>query len=199
MLIIYSLATLYCMVPISVVASFAPDLSSFDAYGLKLAGNDYLLVESIPSESAFLLRLAPYNYVLSCTLPYNNSDDYVYAVAVAWQPTANDSIRFVFIGVNTDTEVSFIGSLTYTGVGGPAYIANMTAGRKSGFPCGGWQTNNYRIHVFNEFSTAENPAQRMNDFFVVAIEYVLILVPFWTEVQKDSPSLPTNGSYTRSL
>lgn len=114
---------------------FSPDTSSFDAYGMKLAVNDLLLVKSFPSQSTFLLRLAPYNYSLTCTLSYNNSDDYIYTVAVPGQTTDNATIRFVFIGVNTETDVPFIGSLEYTGVAGDIYVAAQKQARKTRFPC----------------------------------------------------------------
>jgi len=146
---------------ISIVSSFSPDTTSFDAYGLKLAANDILLVESIPSDSSFTLQLAPFNYSLSCTIPYNDSNQYVYTVAVHAQATSNDIIRFVFIGVNTETDVPFVGSLIYTGISGAAYIAAVKPSEKVVFSCDGWQTNNYRIHQIEQFV--------INDFFVVTV------------------------------
>ena len=123
--------TVYLFIIIPIVYCFSPDTSSFDAYGLKLAVNDVLLVESLPPDSSFFLRLAPYNYSLSCTIAYNDSNQYVYAVALARQATYNDTIRFVFIGVNTQTDVPFIGSLIYTGITGQAYINRSEAITKS--------------------------------------------------------------------
>ncbi len=152
---------LFCMIPI-IVSSFSPDKSSFDAYGLKLAANDILLVESLPSDSSFSLRLAPFNYSLSCTIPYNDSNQYVYTVAVHTQPTSNDIIRFVFIGVNTETNVPFVGSLIYTGMMGAAYVATVKPSEKVVFSCDGWQTKNYRIHQIEKFL--------INGFFVVTVE-----------------------------
>jgi hypothetical protein len=169
MLLPYSLSTIYLFIVISIVSSFSPDLSSFDAYGLKLAANDVFLVESISSNSGFFLRLAPFTYSLSCTLPYNDSNQYVYAVAVNRQATTNDSIRFVFVGVNTITDVPFIGSLTYTGISGNAYITTLTQTRKIKFPCDGWQNNNYHIHQLEQFVSKESDDNINNDFFVVTV------------------------------
>jgi hypothetical protein len=158
---------LHLFVIISIVSSFSPDTSSFDAYGLKLAANDVLLVESLFSSSSFFLRLAPYNYSLSCTIAYNDSNQYVFAVTVYSQATYKDSIRFVFIGVNTETDVPFIGSLTYTGMTGDTYVATVKLSRKAVFPCVGWQANNYRIHQFEQFVSDGTDAGTNNDFFVV--------------------------------
>jgi hypothetical protein len=146
---------LFSIIPI--VSSFSPDKSSFDAYGLKLAANDILLVESHPSGSSFSLRLSPFNDPLSCTIAYNDSNQYVYTVAVHSQTTSNDIIRFVFIGVNTQTNVPFIGSLIYTGMMG----GTMKSSKKVAFSCDGWQTNNYRIHQIEQFV--------INDFFIVTV------------------------------
>jgi hypothetical protein len=165
----YKSLTLYLFVIIPVVSSFSPDTSSFDAYGLKLAVNDIFLVESLSSDSSFFLRLAPFNYSLSCTIAYNDSNQYVYAVALDSQATYNNSIRFVFIGVNTETDVPFIGSLTYTGVTGPTYVTTVKPSRKAIFPCNGWQANNYRVHQFEQFASDDINQSTHNDFFVVTV------------------------------
>ncbi len=152
-----------------IVSPFSPDTSSFDAYGLKLAANDVLLVESLPSSSSFFMRLAPFNYALSCTIAYNDSNQYVFAVALYSQTTYKDSIRFVFIGVNTNTDVPFIGSLTYTGVTGDTYVATVKPSRKTVFPCVGWRADNYRIHQFKQFVSDGSDENINNDFFVVTL------------------------------
>jgi hypothetical protein len=159
----------YLFVVIPIVCSFSPDTSSFDAYGLKLAANEILLVESLPSDSSFFVRLSPYNYSLSCTIGYNDSNEYVYAVSVASQMRSNDSIRFVFIGVNIETNVPFIGSLTYAGITGTTYVNTVKPSRKSVFPCNGWQSNNYRIHQLQQFTSDDINDSSNNDFFVVTV------------------------------
>lgn len=159
----------YTFLVIPIVLSFSPDTSSYDAYGLKLAVNEILLVESLPSDSSFLLRLAPFNYSLSCKIPYIDSNQYVYAVALASQATYDDSIRFVFIGVHTKTNVPFIGSLTYTGVTGPTYLNAVNGSRRAVFPCDGWQSINYRVHQFNQFASDGITEGSNNDFFVVTV------------------------------
>ena len=169
MLLPYSLPVIYLFIVISIVSSFGSDISPFDAYGLKLAANDVFLVESIASSSSFFLRLAPFSYSLSCTLPYNDSNQYVYAVAVNRQAGTNDSIRFVFVGVNTETDVPFIGSLTYTGISGNAYIATLNQTRKINFPCSGWQNNSYHIHQLEQFVDTGSNENINNNFFVVTV------------------------------
>ena len=169
MVFFYQTLTLYLLFIISIVSSFSPDTSSFDAYGLKLAVNDLILVESLPAQNAFFLRLSPFNYSLCCTIPYNDSYQYVYAVALHRQATYNDIIRFVFIGVNTETDVPFIGSLTYTGITGSTYVATLNASRKGLFSCAEWQPNNYHIHQLDQFATADTDNNGNNNFFVVTV------------------------------
>ncbi|CAM4970417.1 unnamed protein product [Rotaria socialis] len=171
MLSLFKHLALYLLLVTAIVTSFSPDQSSFDAYGLKLAANDILLVESLPSQYSFLLRLAPFNYSLTCTLGYNSSNQYVYAVALAAQMQANSTIRFVFIGVNTKTNVPFIGLLDYTGISGAAYVATTKTSQKNTFPCDGWSVDNYRIHNFNQFVYGESDVDNNINFYVVAVEF----------------------------
>jgi hypothetical protein len=156
---------------ISTVNCFSVDLSSFDAYGEKLAVNDVLLVESLASDYSFLVRLSPFNYSLSCTISYNDSNQYVYAVAVHSQATYQDILRFVFIGINQETDVPFIGTLTYTGISGPTYVSTVKPTRKTRFPCDGWQMINYRIHQLTQFISNDDDDDNStnNDFFVVTV------------------------------
>jgi hypothetical protein len=166
-----ALLVVHCMAVLTAAATPLPSyMSSFDAYGSKLAANDLLMVESHPSQSAFFLRLAPYNYTLSCTLPYHSSDAYVYSVAIARQPAANASIRFVFIGSNLTTKKPFIGLLTYTGVKGSAYVASTVITKKTVFPCDGWQASNYRIHTGAELLTTNSTAYEQEDPFVLVVQ-----------------------------
>ena len=169
MLSTYRALLLYVFVVIAIVSSFSPDTSSYDAYGLKIAANEILFVESLPSASSFFLRLAPFNYSLSCKIAYNDSDQYVYAVALSSQATYNDSIRFIFIGVHTKTDAPFIGSLSYTGISGTTYLNTVNASRRAVFPCNGWQPNNYRIHQFDQFTDDRVTKSSNNDFFVVTV------------------------------
>ena len=161
---------LFALLLIIPVSSFTPDKTSFEAYGSKLAANDLLLVKSVPGDASFFLRLAPYNYSLSCTIAYNDSNQYVYTVVVPAQVTSNQSIRFVFIGLNVVTNVPFIGSLTYRGVTGAQFLASMKQTRRILFPCDGWQRDNYRVHHFPNFAGTSGDDGMNNDFFVVTME-----------------------------
>ena len=166
-----ALLTVHCMAVLTAAAAPLPSyMSSFDGYGSKVAANDLLMVESRPSQSAFFLRLAPYNYTLSCTLPYHSSDAYVYSLAIGRQPAANTSIRFVFIGANLTTQRPFIGSLIYTGVKGSAYVASTVITRKTVFPCDGWQASNYRIHTGSELLSTNRTTYEQDDPFVLVVQ-----------------------------
>jgi hypothetical protein len=94
----------------------------------------------------------------------------VFAVAVDPQATYNNSIRFVFIGINMITDVPFIGSLTYEGVTGEAYVAAMNPLRKAAFPCVGWQASSYQIQELMQFASGDvDEINNNNDFFVVTV------------------------------
>ncbi|CAF1180301.1 unnamed protein product, partial [Didymodactylos carnosus] len=158
MLIVYFL--IHCVI------AFDPDTTDYDAYGLKVASNDQLIVEAVISQSNFFIRLAPYNSSLTCTVAYPvsssslSSSNYVYSVAVGKNQA---SISFTFIGENFDTVNGttslFIGMLTYTGVSPTNYLA--TKSKKQIFPCTGWK-DNYYIHYFPEFEHEE--------FYIVGID-----------------------------
>ena len=168
-----SLSAVYlALTLLSTTAQHSSSISSIDGYGSTLAANDYLTVESRPSQLAFFLRLAPYKYALACTLPYRNLTHTVYSVAVARQPSANDTVRFVFLGWDTKTEIPFIGSLTYTGVSGPDFVANTVITSKTVFPCDGWQKDNYHLHMFTDFLIPAGIVQLHNEPLALAVEYV---------------------------
>jgi hypothetical protein len=157
---------LYIVLLIGVVSSdFTPDTTSYDAYGLKLATNDVFLVESLPDQYLFSLQSPPNDFWDYCVIAYNDSNQYIYAVAVAKQTTMNDTIRFVFVGVNIATSVPFIGSLAYLDTTADAATSDFV------FDCDGWDTTNYNMHTIDEFLYDTNDANNNHlDFFVVVVE-----------------------------
>ena len=64
---------------------FSPHISDYDGYGLKITGNDVMLVEALCDTQVFLIRFAPFNYTspaLECPIMYNDSSHYVYSVGI---------------------------------------------------------------------------------------------------------------------
>ena len=180
-----SLSAVYLtLILLSTAAQHFSSISSIDGYGFTLAANDVLTVESRPSQLAFFLRLAPYKYSLSCTLPYKTETHNVYSVAVARQPTANDTVRFAFIGWDTKTEVHFIGSLTYTGVSATDFVANTLMTSRTVFPCDGWQKDNYHLHMFTDFLAPADNTELHEDPFALVVEYVICLLHLHSSVAK---------------
>ncbi|CAF4559763.1 unnamed protein product [Rotaria socialis] len=170
MIFLQNYPAIYFLFFVTSVTSFSPDKSSYEAYGLKIAGNDVLLVESLPSQAAFLLRLAPFDASLTCIVSYNTSDQYVYSAAVARSMQNNDTIRFVFIGIDTVTNAPFIGSLNYAGKDAGAYAAAVNSAQRNNISCSAWNTKNYDIHSFNQFLHDEDNINGNLDFFVVDVE-----------------------------
>ncbi|CAF2152997.1 unnamed protein product [Rotaria magnacalcarata] len=66
-------------------AIFNPDTNDYDAYGLKIAANNILLVESHSNAYEFLILLTPYDNVTNdqqCFLSYTDETHYVHSVGV---------------------------------------------------------------------------------------------------------------------
>ena len=172
-----SLSAVYlALTLLSTTAQHSSSVSSIDGYGSTLAANGYLTAESRPSQLAFFLRLAPYKYALSCTLPYKSETHNVYSVAVARQPSANGTVQFAFIGWDTKTEIPFIGSLTYTGVSATDFVANTLMTSRTVFPCDGWQKDNYKVHMFTDFLIPADTAELHEDPFALVVEYVIYVL-----------------------
>jgi hypothetical protein len=80
---------------------FAPDTKSYDAYGLKLTGNDFMMIEARSDSKTFLVQYAPYNYTttsLQCSIAYDDPSHYVYSVAIGAQQKANKDPYFFVVG-----------------------------------------------------------------------------------------------------
>jgi hypothetical protein len=79
---------------------FSPRTSDYNAYGLKIAGNDIMLIEALDDTQIFLTRFAPYNYTsqpLACPIKYKDSTHYVYSVDIGDKQNACQSY-FYYIG-----------------------------------------------------------------------------------------------------
>ncbi|CAF3748534.1 unnamed protein product [Adineta steineri] len=82
-------------------SDFAPDTKSYDAYGLKLAANDVMMVEVRSDSKTFLVQFAPYNYTttsLQCSINYDDSTHYVYSVGIGSQQKTNTTPYFFVVG-----------------------------------------------------------------------------------------------------
>ncbi|CAF4081452.1 unnamed protein product [Rotaria magnacalcarata] len=165
----YHKTDFYIVLLVTFVSSFTPDTSSYDAYGLKIAANDVLFVQSNPSQRFFRI-FPPSNSWSYCTINYEDMNQYIYAVAVARQTTLNDTIRFVFTGVKT-TDVPFMGSLTYVNTSVVDNTSTTMTIEDFVFSCDGWNNSNYKIHTIDQF-LYDTDVQNDNhlDFFVVAVE-----------------------------
>ncbi|CAF1038482.1 unnamed protein product, partial [Didymodactylos carnosus] len=103
---------------------FDPKIDDYNAYGLKLAANEVLLVEAQNDYQVFLVQFAPYNTSETsrslCYIAFNDSSNYIYNVGIGKKQTANQQYFFFVgetIGLNQDDELNrtFIGMLNYTG------------------------------------------------------------------------------------
>ncbi|CAF0817948.1 unnamed protein product [Didymodactylos carnosus] len=104
---------------------FDPDTSNYDAYGLKVAANDNLIVEALNDYQQFYIQFAPYssNVVQStnlfCAIDFNASSQYIYAVAIG-KNQSSSQLYFFFVGELTNIEEdeylnrTFVGMLSYT-------------------------------------------------------------------------------------
>ncbi|CAF0934813.1 unnamed protein product [Rotaria sordida] len=99
---------------------FSPDRTVYDAYGVKIAVNEILLVhaQNARNPPSFFIQFSPYNNTQSSSQCFINCLDssqnyYVYTVAVGKKPNKNQ-IQFFFAGewIN-DNSRPFIGVATY--------------------------------------------------------------------------------------
>ena len=104
-----------------VSTDFSPDTTDFDAYGLKIAGNDVLFVEADNNAHTYLVLFEPYNYTmgsLQCSVSFDDSAHYVYSVGVGIKQTNNRNPYFYFAGevVSSDSFDSSGHNGTYIGI-----------------------------------------------------------------------------------
>ncbi|CAF0997256.1 unnamed protein product [Adineta steineri] len=93
---------------------FSPQNSDCDAHGLKITGNDIMLVKALGDSKLFLIRFAPYDYVsqsLQCVIPYNDTNQYVYSVSIGEKQNSNQT-HFFYAGKILNNS-SPIGSLDH--------------------------------------------------------------------------------------
>ena len=80
---------------------FLPNLKDYDAYGLKVAGNDVLFVQADTQYQVYIVQYAPYNYTftaLQCLLSFDDSAHYVYSVGVGSKQNDTNNTYFFFSG-----------------------------------------------------------------------------------------------------
>ncbi|CAF1388015.1 unnamed protein product [Rotaria sordida] len=79
---------------------FSAPISDHDAYGLKITGNDIMLVEALDDTQIFVIQFAPYNSTSQshqCSLMYNDSTHYVYSVGIGEKQMLNQ-LYFFYVG-----------------------------------------------------------------------------------------------------
>ena len=108
-----------------VTADFSPDKSDYNAYGLKVAANDLMIVQAQNDLTEFLIQFSPYTDDIenstdrSCAIEYESESHYIYSVALG----KNQSTHYVFfvgelIDLNEYESIenrTFVGVLNYTG------------------------------------------------------------------------------------
>jgi hypothetical protein len=124
-ILIQLLSSLLLFIYLSSATTFSPDPTDYDAYGLKIAANNLMIVEAQNDYTEFLIQFAPYtdNIVQtsqqSCAIEYYDLSQFIYAVALG----KNQSIYSIFfVGEMVDLDENdllvnrtFVGVLNYTG------------------------------------------------------------------------------------
>ncbi|CAF3936938.1 unnamed protein product, partial [Rotaria sordida] len=104
---------------------FSPDVNDYNAYGLKIAANNLIIVEAQNDLDWFNIQLAPYtddvtkNDERGCFFGYNDSSWYVYTIALG-KNQSTYSFFFVgeMIGLDEDEKLpnrTFVGFINYNG------------------------------------------------------------------------------------
>jgi hypothetical protein len=122
-LLIYSL---FIFSTSTIAVPFSPTPSDYDAYGIKIAANNLMIVEAQNDYNQFQIQFSPFTdnlkqtNQLSCSINYDSTSLFVYTVALGRNQT---SFYFYFVGevISTDdmddlvANRTFIGLLKYTG------------------------------------------------------------------------------------
>ncbi|UJR19541.1 hypothetical protein I4U23_022671 [Adineta vaga] len=91
---------LFSLLFVELMGDFAPDTKSYDAYGIKLAANDFIMVEARSDSKTFLVQFAPYNYTttsLQCSITYDDPKHYVYSVGIGAKQNINQTSPYFFV------------------------------------------------------------------------------------------------------
>lgn len=118
--ILVSFALCLCL-----VANFSPNTNDYDAYGLKVAANNLMIVQADNDLTEFVIQFGNYTDDLensterSCSFEYESTSHYVYTVALGKNQS---TYRVFFVGEETGLNEfdpienrTFVGVLTYTG------------------------------------------------------------------------------------
>ena len=110
---------------LSLTANFSPDLADYDAYGMKVAANNFMIFEALNANQEFLIVFVnftsdPDNYFDDiCLIDYMDDSHYVYTVALGKNQS---TYSFFFVGEVTNLDEyslianrTFIGMLSYHG------------------------------------------------------------------------------------
>lgn len=108
-----------------VTADFSPNKNDYNAYGLKVAANDLMIVQADNDLTEFLVQFSPYTDDVEnstnrrCSIEYDSVSHYIYTVALG-KNQSTYSVFFVgeIIDLNEyELEVNrtFVGVLNYTG------------------------------------------------------------------------------------
>lgn len=106
-------------------ANFLPDVKDYNAYGVKMAANNLIIVQADNELGEFLIQFAPFtddiddNYARGCLLEYDDVSHYIYTVALGKNQS---TYNFFFVGEVMDLDEysrianrTFVGMISYNG------------------------------------------------------------------------------------
>ena len=133
-------------------APFSPNTGDLDAYGIKIAGNDILLVEAYSIDRFFVVQMGPFNTAdpnYQCGRGYPDPGLYVYTVGVGSKQDESQGAFFYYAGDASGNNGAFI-----------AVMINRDARPIHGYWCG----------AFESESTEYLSTYDHQEFFVIAVE-----------------------------
>ncbi|UJR10992.1 hypothetical protein I4U23_015176 [Adineta vaga] len=120
-------------------SEFSPLASDYDAYGLKITGNNDMLVEVLTDSQIFLIRYAPFNSssdTRQCAIMYDDPIQYVYSVDIGEKQNSNQKYFFyagkidsknILTTVTSEHSNIFIGILNLKNFEDPSELINCSA------------------------------------------------------------------------
>src|SRR5690349_2458197 len=119
MFILFQSLSLFALI-ICLAAVFSPNTNDYDAYGLKIAANNLMIVATQNDLTGFLVQFAPYTDNItesddrSCFVDYTDSSQFVYTVAVGKNQS---EYNIFFVGEMIDLDENDpVANRTFVGV-----------------------------------------------------------------------------------
>ena len=96
-----------------IAATISYDTNDFDAYGTRLASNDYFVVLAQNNAHRFVVSVAPFGTGATCTYDYGRDSDFLLNVAVGRKQNSSQ-LSFIYLRTNSSGTTQHLGFFTFS-------------------------------------------------------------------------------------